>query len=276
MNLRTAFVVDPLKHPRRLDRHQCGPDARGPGARCRGVGPEARLLEAVTAGARHGPADRLAPSQARAAPTVERGRPVVHHLRPVPLAGRDGGGVHPYEPPLDESVHHRDVDLGPIDPARTAMINDPRGIRLQRAPVPLPHFGVSSRRAGDRRSDSIRSFLLEHRAAVLKPVDGWRGPGRAAAGSPRPEPGLVDRDGDRHRCSRPVIVQRFLREVTDGKSGCSWWMASPSARSTAIPAPALPHRQSERRGAVTARDREICAPAPPRCFGTGSGWPGST
>src|SRR5262249_24918192 len=62
---------------------------------------------------------------------------------------------------------------------------------------------------------SIRSFLGEHGVAVVKPVDGFSG--RRVLRLHRHDPNLTSlieivTDGG----TRPVIVQRFLREVGDG------------------------------------------------------------
>ena len=163
-------------------------------------------------------------------------------------------------PPVDRSYLHATLVLDLVDPARTAMINDPRGLRLANEklyvlqfPELLPATIVSPRRA------SIMDFVLTHRMAVAKPIDGYSGRGvvRLGAGDPN-LPSLIDiltEDGD---CA--VVVQEFLAEVRDGNKRIFLLDGSPVAAVYRFPAAGdFRIGNPEAPAPLSARDREICA-----------------
>lgn len=164
-------------------------------------------------------------------------------------------------PPVDRSYLNATLVLDLVSPARTAMINDPRGLRLAneklyalRFPELVPATIVSARR------ESIRRFVTAQGVAVAKPIDGYAGRGVVRLGSEDPNlPSLTDiltEDG-----SRAVVVQRFLPEVSDGNKRIFVLDGKPVAAVYRFPGndgdfrignPSAP-------APLTARDLEICA-----------------
>ena len=82
------------------------------------------------------------------------------------------------EPPVDQAYLTATLILDLVDPSRTAMVNDPRGLRLcseHLFPLRFPDLIPPTIVTADPRS--IRSFLAEHGVLVVKPVDGFSGRG---------------------------------------------------------------------------------------------------
>jgi glutathione synthase len=163
------------------------------------------------------------------------------------------------DPPVDQSYLNATLVLDLVDPVRTAMVNDPRGLRRANEklyalqwPDLVPSTVVSSRLA------TIAEFVAAHGVAVAKPIDGYAGHGvvRLSAGDPN-LPSLVEILTGNGRLA--VVVQEFLPEVTDGNKRIFVLDGDPVAAVYRFPvggdfrignpAAAAP---------LTSRDREIC------------------
>ena len=82
------------------------------------------------------------------------------------------------EPPLDERFVTATLVLDLVDPARTALVNAPGGLRAcseHLLPLRFPDLIPPTIVTADE--GAIRSFLAEHQTAVIKPVDGFSGRG---------------------------------------------------------------------------------------------------
>ena len=163
------------------------------------------------------------------------------------------------EPPVDETFRTATFVLDLIDPARTAMINNPRGLRTcseHLLPLQFPDLIPPTIVTADPLT--IRAFLFEHRVAVLKPVDGCSG--RGVLRLDRHDPNLaslIELSTESGR--RAVIVQRFLREVSDGNKRLVVVAGRPVAALYRYPAAGdfrIGNPSAE--APITARDREIC------------------
>jgi glutathione synthase len=163
------------------------------------------------------------------------------------------------EPPIDEAYTAATLILDLIDPARTAVINNPSGLRLcsehlfpLRFPDLIPPTIVTS------DPGTIRAFVAEHRVAVVKPVDGFSG--RGVLRLNRHDPNLASLI-ELTTCygSRAVIVQRFLPEVSDGNKRIFLIGGEPAGAVSRFPTPGdfrIGNPTAE--APILARDREIC------------------
>jgi glutathione synthase len=164
------------------------------------------------------------------------------------------------EPPLDQTYLTATLILDLVDPARTALINDPGGLRAcseHLLPLRFPDLIPPTIITADE--GAIRSFLAEHQTAVIKPVDGFSG--RGVLRLDRHDPNLgslieVSTDGG----ARAAVIQRFLREVAAGNKRIFVIAGEPAGAVYRFP------RASDFRignpaaeAPLTARDREICA-----------------
>ncbi len=262
MNWKTAFVVDPLSS---LDASIDTSVGLMHAVQERGAEvwvTEAKLLEAVNGRARALARQiELAPSQPVGGHRWSVADPWFTTSAPRHVWLDDMAAVFiRTEPPLDETFTTATLILDLIDPDRTAMINDPRGIRVCSEHLYPLHFGdLIPPTLVTADPTSIRAFLLEHRVAVLKPVDGCGG--RGVLRLDRHDPNLASlielATGDG---VRPVIVQRFLREVTDGNKRVFMVDGQPVGAVYRYPAAGdfrIGNPSAE--APVTARDREICA-----------------
>jgi glutathione synthase len=116
---------------------------------------------------------------------------------------------------------------------------------------------------------TIRSFLIQHGTAVVKPVDGYSG--RGVLRLDRHDPNLASLI---EICTtggtRAVVVQRFLREVSDGNKRIFVVAGDPVGAVYRYPAAGdfrIGNPAAE--APVTARDREICARLAPLLRGQG-------
>ena len=163
------------------------------------------------------------------------------------------------EPPVDHTYVTATLLLDLLDPARVAVVNDPRGLRVcsehlmsLRFPDLIPPTAVT----GDPHV--IRSFLIRHGTAVVKPVDGFSG--RGVLRLDRHDPNLASlleicTDGG----TRAVVVQRYLREVAEGNKRIFVIAGEPVGAVFRYPAAGdfrIGHPSAE--APITARDREIC------------------
>jgi glutathione synthase len=163
------------------------------------------------------------------------------------------------EPPVDEAYTAATLILDLVDPVRTAMVNDPRGLRAcseHLFPLRYPDLVPPTVVTADPRT--IRSFLADHATVVLKPVDGFSG--RGVLRLDRHDPNLASlieistRGG-----TRAVIVQRYLREVAAGNKRIFVVAGEPVGAVFRFTAPGdfrIGNPSAE--APITARDREIC------------------
>jgi glutathione synthase len=164
------------------------------------------------------------------------------------------------EPPLDQTYVTATLILDLVDPSRTVMVNDPRGLRLcSEHLLPLRFRDLIPPTIVTADGREIRSFLNEQGSAVIKPVDGFSG--RGVLRLQRHDPNLsslIDiATGDGNRA---VIVQRFLREVGDGNKRIFVVDGEPVAAVLRYPEDGdFRIGPPSAEATLTARDREICA-----------------
>jgi glutathione synthase len=174
------------------------------------------------------------------------------------------------EPPLDEAYTTATLILDLVDPARTALVNDPRGLRVcseHLLPLRFPDLIPPTVVTADPHT--IRSFLIQHGTAVVKPVDGYSG--RGVLRLDRHDPNLASLI---EICTtggtRAVVVQRFLREVSDGNKRIFVVAGDPVGAVYRYPAAGdfrIGNPTAE--APVTTRDREICGRLAPLLRGQG-------
>jgi glutathione synthase len=223
---------------------------------------QARLLEAAHGRARaHARRVRLAPS-----------RPADDHRWTVARRWFTAGEPHRVwldemaavfmrtEPPLDQTYLTATLILDLVDPGCTALVNDPGGLRAcsehllpLRFPDLIPPTIVTADEA------AIRSFLAEHQAAVVKPVDGFSGRGVLRLDRHDPNLGsLIEMSTHGGACA--VVVQRFLREVAAGNKRIFVVTGEPAGAVYRFPrAGDFRIGNPTAEAPLTARDREICA-----------------
>ena len=179
---------------------------------------QARLLEAAHGRARaHARRVRLAPSRPRGDHRWTVARRWFTAGEPQRLWLDEMAAVFMRtEPPLDQVYLTATLILDLVDPGRTALVNDPGGLRAcsehllpLRFPDLIPPTIVTADEA------AIRSFLAEHQTAVVKPVDGFSGRGVLRLDRHDPNLGSLI-EMSTHGGVRAVVVQRFLREVAAG------------------------------------------------------------
>jgi glutathione synthase len=164
------------------------------------------------------------------------------------------------EPPVDEVYTTAMLILDLLDPARTVLVNDPAGIRVcseHLLPLRFPDLIPPTVVTADPRT--IRAFVAEHDAAVLKPVDGFSG--RGVLRLDRHDPNLASLiELATANCERAAIVQRYLREVDAGNKRIFLFDGVPVGSLYRFPVAGdfrIGNPTTE--APITARDREICA-----------------
>jgi glutathione synthase len=164
------------------------------------------------------------------------------------------------EPPVDDAYTTATFLLDLVDPARTAVVNDPRGLRAcsehlvaLRFPDLIPPTLVTF------DPQAIRSFLIQYGVAVVKPVDGFAG--RGVLRLDRHDPNLASLlELCTAGAARAVIVQRYLREVTAGNKRIFLIAGEPVGAVHRYPATGdFRIGDPTAEAPITARDREICA-----------------
>jgi glutathione synthase len=140
------------------------------------------------------------------------------------------------------------------------MVNDPRGLRVcseHLLPLRFPDLIPPTIVTCDPHA--IRSFLIQHGTAVVKPVDGFAGRGVLRLDRHDTNlPSLLEISTDAGR--RSVVVQRFLRKVADGNKRLFVIDGEPVGALFRYPAAGdfrIGNPTAE--APITARDREICA-----------------
>jgi glutathione synthase len=163
------------------------------------------------------------------------------------------------EPPVDHAYTAATLILDLVDTTRTALVNDPRGLRVcseHMLPLRFPDLIPPTVVTADPHA--IRAFLLQHGTAVVKPVDGFSG--RGVVRLDRHDPNLASLI-EISTCAgtRVVVVQRFLREVAEGNKRIFVVAGDPVGAVYRYPAAGdfrIGNPSAE--APVTARDREIC------------------
>jgi glutathione synthase len=164
------------------------------------------------------------------------------------------------DPPLDDAFITATLILDLVDASRTAMVNDPRGLRAcSEHLLPLRYPDLIPPTIVTRDPHAIRSFLIQHGTAVVKPVDGFAGRGVLRLDRHDPNlPSLLEICTNAGR--RSVVVQRFLRKVADGNKRIFVIDEKPVRAVFRYPAAGdfrIGNPTAE--APITARDREICA-----------------
>jgi glutathione synthase len=163
------------------------------------------------------------------------------------------------EPPVDGTYTTATLILDLVDRARTAVVNDPRGLRAcseHLFPLRFPDLVPPTVVTADPRA--VRSFVAEQATAVVKPVDGFSG--RGVLRLDRHDPNLASlieistRGG-----TRAVVVQRYLREVAAGNKRIFLVDGEPVGGVFRFPAQGdFRIGDPSAEAPITARDREIC------------------
>jgi glutathione synthase len=164
------------------------------------------------------------------------------------------------EPPLDQAYLTATLILDLVDPARTALVNDPGGLRAcSEHLLPLRFPGLIPPTIVTADEAAIRSFLAEHQTAVVKPVDGFSGRGVLRLDRHDPNLGSLI-EMSTHGGARAVVVQRFLREVAAGNKRIFVIAGEPAGAVYRFPrAGDFRIGNPAAEAPLTARDREICA-----------------
>lgn len=164
------------------------------------------------------------------------------------------------EPPVDAGYTAATLVLDLVDPARTALVNDPGGLRAVSEhlfPLRYPDLVPPTVVTADART--VRAFVAEHRVAVVKPVDGFSGRGVLRLDRHDPNLESLIEVATAHG-TRATVVQRFLREVTDGNKRVFLIDGEPVGAVYRYPAPGdFRIGQPSAEAPVTGRDRAICA-----------------
>jgi glutathione synthase len=164
------------------------------------------------------------------------------------------------EPPVDANYTTATLILDLIDPVRTMLVNDPRGIRVcSEHLLPLRYPDLIPPTVVTADQGTIRAFLAEHGAAVVKPVDGFSG--RGVLRLDRHDPNLASLlEITTAGGSTAVIVQRFLREVGAGNKRVFMIAGEPVGAVYRYPVAGdfrIGNPSAE--APITMRDKEICA-----------------
>ncbi|HEV2777961.1 MAG TPA: glutathione synthase [Actinophytocola sp.] len=174
------------------------------------------------------------------------------------------------EPPVDATYTTATLILDLVDPARTALVNDPRGIRAcseHLLPLRFPDLIPPTVVTADPRT--IRAFLAEHGAAVVKPVDGFSG--RGVLRLDRHDPNLASLlEITTAGGNAAVVVQRYLREVGAGNKRVFVIAGEPVGAVYRYPAAGdfrIGNPAAE--APITVRDKEICARLAPTLLRNG-------
>jgi glutathione synthase len=174
------------------------------------------------------------------------------------------------EPPVDHRYITATLILDLVDPVRTFVVNDPRGLRTcseHLLPLRFPDLCPPTIVTADERT--IRSFLAEHGTAVVKPVDGFSGKEVLRLDCHDPNLGSLIEISTRGG-ARAVVVQRFQREVSAGNKRIFVVAGEPAGAVYRFPrAGDFRIGNPTAQAPITARDREICARLAPtlRCHG---------
>lgn len=164
------------------------------------------------------------------------------------------------DPPVDRTYLAATYVLDLVDPGRTAMVNDPRGLRACNEKLyPFQFPDLVPETVVTAEAATIMGFVGVHQQAVLKPVDGFAGHGVLLLDRDDPNlHSLVEISTQQGRTA--VVVQRFLPEVVDGNKRLFVLDGEPTAAVWRHPAEGDFRIGSPTcRAPIDARDRELCA-----------------
>lgn len=223
---------------------------------------EAGLLEAVNGRARAlARRVRLAPAPHLDGPSWTVPDPWFHAGEPQHVWLDDMAAVFVRtEPPVDDVYTTATLILDLVDPAHTALVNDPGGIRAcseHLLPLRFPDLIPPTVVTADQHT--IRAFLAEQGAAVVKPVDGFSG--RGVLRLDRHDPNLASLiEIATGNGTRAAVVQRYLREVAAGNKRIYLIAGEPVGAVFRYPlAGDFRIGNPTTEAPITLRDREICA-----------------
>jgi len=164
------------------------------------------------------------------------------------------------EPPLDERFVTATLVLDLIDPARTALVNGPAGLRAcseHLLPLHFPDLVPATLVSADPAA--VRAFVAEHRVVVAKPIDGFAG--RGVLRLDRHDPNLASLvEIVTGAGTRATMLQPYLREVSAGNKRLFVIDGEPVGAVARFPVDGdfrIGNPTAE--APVTERDREICA-----------------
>lgn len=169
------------------------------------------------------------------------------------------------DPPFDLAYYVATQILGLVDPGRTFVINDPRGLREASEKLYALRFpGISPPSLVSADPLRIKDFMERMGGeAVLKPLDACGGAGVFHLGrGDRNVNAILEGATDNGR--RPVMAQRYLADVRNGDKRILLVDGEPVGALLRVPPPD-DHRSNlhvggqGKRTEITARDREICA-----------------
>jgi glutathione synthase len=163
------------------------------------------------------------------------------------------------DPPMDETYLNATFILDLADPARTAVINDPRGLRAcNEHLLPLQFVDLIPATLVTSNPATLRAFVDERCRCVAKPIDGHAGHGVLILDSSDPNLGSLSELATRQG-RRAIVVQPYLPEVVGGNKRIFVLDGQPQAAVLRYP-----QRGDFRIGEpaesapLTARDRHIC------------------
>jgi glutathione synthase len=164
------------------------------------------------------------------------------------------------DPPVDRAYLDATLILDRVDPSRTVLVNDPRGIRIANEKLwALAHPDLCPPTLVSADPELIADFLAAHGRCVVKPIDGHAGRGvlRLDVGDPN-RASIIEIVTERG--ARAVVVQPWLDQVASGNKRIFVHGGHPVAATLRYPCGGdfrigLPVEVVE----LTDRDREICA-----------------
>jgi glutathione synthase len=175
------------------------------------------------------------------------------------------------DPPVDRGYLDATLVLDRVDPARTLMVNDPRGVRVANEKLwALEHPDLCPPTLVTASAELIGDFVGRHQECVVKPIDGFSGHGVLRLGDQDPNAASIieiSTDGGR----RQVVVQPWIDRVRDGNKRLFVHDGVPVAAALRFPVEngdfriGMPARMVE----VDDRDQEICDRLRPGLRGLG-------
>lgn len=120
------------------------------------------------------------------------------------------------DPPVDARYLWATYLLDAVDPDRTVLVNDPRGIRAANEkllPLRFPDLIPPTLVTAD--GGLIRSFVDEHGMCVAKPIDGFAGRGALRLRTDDPNVASIV-EVMTARSAQPIVVQAWVEAAADG------------------------------------------------------------
>lgn len=163
------------------------------------------------------------------------------------------------DPPVERTYLDATLLLDRVDPARTLLVNDPRGIRLANEKLwALAHPDLCPPTLVAADATLITEFVAEHRRCVVKPIDGHAGRGVLRLDVDDPNRiSIVELLTEHGR--RAVVVQPWLEAVDHGNKRIFLHGGRPAGAVLRFPLGddfriGMPAAVVD----LTDRDREIC------------------